>query len=47
MYRIFIVEDDAVIASAVVGHLRSWGWDALCAENFENIFAGFAAFDPP
>lgn len=46
MYRIFIVEDDAVIASAVSGHLRSWGWDALCAENFENILAGFAAFDP-
>ena len=46
MYRIFIVEDDTVIASAVEGHLRSWGWDARCAGDFENIFAEFAAFDP-
>lgn len=37
MYRIFIVEDDAVIASAVEGHLRSWGWDARCAGDFGNI----------
>lgn len=46
MYRIFIVEDDAVIASAVEGHLRSWGWDARCAGDFWNILAEFAAFDP-
>ena len=46
MYRIFIVEDDAVIASAVEGHLRSWGWDARCAGDFGNILAEFAAFDP-
>lgn len=45
MYRIFIVEDDAVIASAVEGHLRSWGWDARCAGDFWNILAEFAAFD--
>lgn len=46
MYRIFIVEDDSVIASAVEGHLRSWGWDARCAGDFWNILAEFAAFDP-
>ena len=46
MYRILIVEDDAVIASAVEGHLRSWGWDARCAGDFWNILAEFAAFDP-
>lgn len=46
MYRIFIVEDDAVIASAVEGHLRSWGWDARCAGDFGNILAEFVAFDP-
>ena len=46
MYRIFIVEDDAVIASAVEGHLRSWGWDARCAGDFGNILAEFAAFEP-
>ena len=46
MYRIYIVEDDAVIASAVEGHLRSCGWDARCAGDFWNILAEFAAFDP-
>lgn len=46
MYRIFIVEDDAVIASAVAEHLRSWGWETRCAENFDHILAEFAAFNP-
>ena len=35
-----------MIASAVEGHLRSWGWDARCAGDFWNILAEFAAFDP-
>ena len=26
MYKIFVVEDDAVIARAVVEHITSWGW---------------------
>ena len=26
MYRIFIVEDDAVIAGAMRRHLESWGY---------------------
>lgn len=46
MYRIFIVEDDAVIAAAVAEHLRSWGWEARCAENFNHILSEFAAFNP-
>lgn len=46
MYKILIVEDDAVIAHAIEGHLMSWGWEARCAENFENILAEFAAYDP-
>lgn len=46
MYRIFIVEDDAVIAAAVAKHLRSWGWETRCAGDFENILAEFAVFNP-
>lgn len=46
MYRIFIVEDDPVIAAAVEKHLKSWGWEAKCAERFENVLTEFAAFDP-
>ena len=31
LYRILIVEDDAVIAAAVKKHLKNWGMEALCA----------------
>ena len=41
MYRIFIVEDDGVIAAAMAKGLRSWGLDARCAEDFSNIIAEF------
>ena len=31
MYRIFLVEDDAVIAAAVKRHLEGWGCEVACA----------------
>lgn len=46
MHRIFIVEDDAVIAEAVKRHISAWGCCARCAVNFENILSEFADFDP-
>lgn len=46
MYKIFIVEDDQVIAAAMAEHLKSWGWDARCAVNFGDVLAEFAAFGP-
>ena len=46
MYRIFIVEDDPVIAGAMRRHLEGWGYRAACAERFDNVLADFAAFDP-
>lgn len=46
MYRILIVEDDAVIAASVKKHLESWGFEAICAENFQNVLAEFAAVSP-
>ena len=46
MYRIFIVEDDAVIAGAVRRHLEQWGWEAVCARQFDRVLEEFAAFDP-
>ena len=46
MYRIFVVEDDAVIAGAVQRHLESWGYQVACAVHFDNVLAEFAAFDP-
>lgn len=46
MYRILIVEDDAVIAAAVKKHLESWSFETACVEDFQNVLAQFAAFDP-
>ena len=46
MYRIFVVEDDTVIASAVQRHLESWGYQVACAERFDDVRSEFAAFDP-
>ena len=45
-YRIFIIEDDPVIASAIQRHINSWGWEARCAADFQNVLHEFAAFDP-
>ena len=46
MYRIFLVEDDPVIAQTVQQHLTSWGWQVQTAANFSDVMADFAAFDP-
>ena len=46
MHKIFIVEDDPVIAAAVQKHIGSWGCEARCASNLKNVLAEFAAFDP-
>ena len=46
MYKILIVEDDPVIASAVRDHISSWGCRAECVRDFGNVMAEFAAFDP-
>lgn len=46
MYRIFIVEDDEVIARTVKNHLEKWNYTAHCVENFDEVMEEFAAFDP-
>ena len=46
MYRIFVVEDDAVIAGAVQRHLESWGYQVKCAERFDDVLSEFAVLDP-
>ena len=46
MHRIFIVEDDAVIAEAVKRHIGAWGCSARCAVDFENVLAEFVDYDP-
>ncbi|MCI2058375.1 MAG: response regulator transcription factor [Oscillibacter sp.] len=45
-YRIFIVEDDDVIARILREHLTGWGYCVRCAEDFSGVLSEFAAFDP-
>lgn len=37
MNKVFIVEDDAVIAKSVAAHLTTWQMQVQCAVNFEKI----------
>ena len=46
MYRIFVVEDDAVIAAAVSRHIESWGCEVHRVENFSDVIGEFRDFDP-
>lgn len=46
MYRVFIVEDDAVIADQLRRYLRSWGLDAECAEDLSAVMDEFRRYDP-
>ena len=46
MYRIFLVEDDPVIAQTVQKHLESWGWQVKAATDFTDVMTDFVAFDP-
>ncbi len=44
-HRIFIVEDDRVIAQAVKRHIESWGCEARVVTDFRNVLKEFVVFD--
>lgn len=46
MYKIFIAEDDAVIAQAICKQLETWGYQARSASDFQNVLGEFAAYNP-
>ena len=46
MYRIFFIEDDRGIARAVAEQAAAWDLQVRAAEDFRNVMAEFAAFDP-
>ena len=46
MYRIFVVEDDEIIARSVRRHLESWDYTVACAQDFSAILQEFSAFAP-
>lgn len=46
MYRIFIVEDDEIIARSIRKHLERWDYEVSVAGNFANIIEEFLRFAP-
>ena len=46
MYRIMIVEDDAVIARVLGDHLAQWGYTVHCVQDFEHVLDEADAFSP-
>ncbi len=46
MYRILIVEDDAVIAKEIKKHLQQWGYEADCVIDFEHVYDEFRRMEP-
>ena len=46
MYRILIIEDDFSLAEAIRKQLVSWGLEAQCVEDFQNVIPAFVAYDP-
>lgn len=46
MYRLLIVEDDKGIAEAIQAQAAMWDLEALCVQNFRDVMATFAQYNP-
>lgn len=46
MYKIYIVEDDEIIARTIKKHLEGWDYEVRCTENFSQIMKEFTGFEP-
>ena len=46
MYRIFIVEDDEVIAKQMKLHIEKWGFEVAIDSDLENVMGDFTKFKP-
>lgn len=46
MHRLFIVEDDAGISSAIARQAGLWALDTFCVQNFKNVMEDFLRFQP-
>lgn len=45
-YTIYVVEDDKVIAEQMQKYLEKWGYNVVCASDFQNIMTEFARVKP-
>ena len=46
MYRIFVVEDDPIIAKTLKEYLERWNFQVALTEDFSQVLAEFGQFDP-
>jgi two-component system response regulator protein BraR/BceR len=46
MYKLMIVEDEAVIAQSIKKHMEGWGYDVVCVENFQEVLQTFISEQP-
>lgn len=46
MYRILMIEDDSGIASAIKTQAELWDLSVCCVQDFRNVMAEFAEFNP-
>lgn len=46
MYKLLIVEDDAVIAKSVQNYMESWGYQPVCVTDFEHVTKVFVEEQP-
>ncbi|MDE6984751.1 MAG: response regulator transcription factor [Lachnospiraceae bacterium] len=46
MYRIFVVEDDEMIAGSLKRHLESWDYEVVCAQDLSNVMPEFVSAAP-
>ncbi len=46
MYKIFIIEDDRAIASAIATQLSNWGYACHTPEDFQKVLETFSSFAP-
>jgi DNA-binding response OmpR family regulator len=46
MHKIFIVEDDGVIAKTMEKYLETWGYSVRRVTDFSDVLSGFVSFDP-
>lgn len=46
MQKIFIIEDDSIIASSVEKYLNGFGYETMLVRKFDNIVNEFAEYNP-
>lgn len=46
MYKIFVVEDDEIIAKSINNHFTKWGYQVRTCSDFQNVLSQFVEFDP-